>query len=75
MQLMVRGKLKFFAACSGHFQNASRCFQAVLEKDKTHPGALINYGALLVHLHGSSFAGLYLLHPIIHMLLCAVGCD
>ncbi|EFJ32828.1 hypothetical protein SELMODRAFT_438952 [Selaginella moellendorffii] len=42
---------------SGELDNAARCLQSVLEKDVYHPGALINYGAILVRQHGSFLPG------------------
>lgn len=42
---------------SGHLADASRCLQLLLEKDTSHPGALLNYGTLLLCQYGSTFAG------------------
>lgn len=42
---------------SGHLAHAARCFQLLLEKDSSHPGALVNYGALLLRQYGSTSAG------------------
>lgn len=42
---------------SGHLADAARCLQLLLEKDHSHPGALSNYGTLLLCQHGSSSAG------------------
>ncbi|XP_057867867.2 uncharacterized protein LOC131075077 isoform X2 [Cryptomeria japonica] len=42
---------------SGDLEYAAQCFQALLGKDKNHPGALLNYGALLLRQYGSIVAG------------------
>eukprot|EP00250_Pteridium_aquilinum_P007159 c16941_g1_i1 orf=88-2619(+) len=42
---------------SGHVADAARCLQLLLEKDGAHPGALLNYGNLLLRQYSSSFAG------------------
>ncbi|KAJ7525305.1 hypothetical protein O6H91_17G044900 [Diphasiastrum complanatum] len=42
---------------NGDLQHSSRCLQAVLEKDASHPGALINYGVLLLRQYASSLTG------------------
>uniref|UniRef100_A0A0D6R803 UDP-N-acetylglucosamine--peptide N-acetylglucosaminyltransferase SPINDLY n=1 Tax=Araucaria cunninghamii TaxID=56994 RepID=A0A0D6R803_ARACU len=42
---------------SGNLEYAARCFQALLGKDKNHPGGLLNYGANLLRQYGSTVAG------------------
>ncbi|KAG6543725.1 hypothetical protein Mapa_014909 [Marchantia paleacea] len=41
---------------SGELARAARCFQTVLEKDKTRPGAYSNYAVQLLRQYGSYFA-------------------
>lgn len=48
--------------CSGELERAARCIQMVLDKDPNHPGALINFGALLLRKYGSTFAGVFSSH-------------
>lgn len=42
---------------SGRLADAACCLQLLLEKDSSHPGALSNYGTLLLCRHGTSSAG------------------
>ncbi|KAH9287628.1 hypothetical protein KI387_031745 [Taxus chinensis] len=42
---------------SGDLEYAAECFQALLGKNKNHPGGLLNYGALLLRQYGSIVAG------------------
>ncbi|KAF8378173.1 hypothetical protein HHK36_029510 [Tetracentron sinense] len=42
---------------SGNLQLSAKCFQDLVLKDQNHPGALINYAALLLCKYGSIIAG------------------